>query len=63
MRVSQGADAIGQVRALSGTERGFIETWEAEAYRRNAAAFSRDRGRFGGRIALVTGAAQGFGLK
>ena len=34
-----------------------------EAYRRNAAAFSRDRGRFGGRIALVTGAAQGFGLE
>ena len=34
-----------------------------EAYRRNAAAFSRDRGRFGGRVALVTGAAQGFGLE
>ena len=63
MRVSEGADAIGQVRALSDTERGFIETWEVEAYRRNAAAFSRDRGRFGCRIALVTGAAQGFGLE
>jgi rhamnose utilization protein RhaD (predicted bifunctional aldolase and dehydrogenase)/NAD(P)-dependent dehydrogenase (short-subunit alcohol dehydrogenase family) len=63
MRVSQGADTIGHVRALSDEERGFIETWEVEAYRRNAAAFSRDRGRFGGRIALVTGAAQGFGLE
>ena len=63
MRVSEGADAIGRVRALSHAERGFIETWEVEAYRRNAAAFSRDRGRFGGRIALVTGAAQGFGLE
>ncbi len=60
---SQGADAIGHVRALSDEERGFIETWEVEAYRRNAAAFSRDRGRFGGRVALVTGAAQGFGLE
>ncbi len=63
MRVSEGADALGRVRALSDTERGFIETWEVEAYRRNAAAFSRDRGRFGGRVALVTGAAQGFGLE
>jgi rhamnose utilization protein RhaD (predicted bifunctional aldolase and dehydrogenase)/NAD(P)-dependent dehydrogenase (short-subunit alcohol dehydrogenase family) len=63
MRVAEGADAVGQVRALSDDERGFIETWEVEAYRRNAAAFSRDRGRFGGRIALVTGAAQGFGLE
>jgi NAD(P)-dependent dehydrogenase (short-subunit alcohol dehydrogenase family) len=63
MRVSEGADALGRVRALSDAERGFIETWEVEAYRRNAAAFSRDRGRFGGRIALVTGAAQGFGLE
>jgi rhamnose utilization protein RhaD (predicted bifunctional aldolase and dehydrogenase)/NAD(P)-dependent dehydrogenase (short-subunit alcohol dehydrogenase family) len=63
MRVAEGADAIGRVRALSDDERGFIETWEVEAYRRNAAAFSRDRGRFGGRVALVTGAAQGFGLE
>ncbi|HZW00843.1 MAG TPA: SDR family NAD(P)-dependent oxidoreductase, partial [Candidatus Deferrimicrobium sp.] len=63
MRVAEGADALGRVRALSDAERGFIETWEVEAYRRNAAAFSRDRGRFGGRIALVTGAAQGFGLE
>jgi len=63
MRVAEGADALGRVRALSDEERGFIETWEVEAYRRNAAAFSRDRGRFGGRIALVTGAAQGFGLE
>jgi rhamnose utilization protein RhaD (predicted bifunctional aldolase and dehydrogenase)/NAD(P)-dependent dehydrogenase (short-subunit alcohol dehydrogenase family) len=63
LRVSEGADALGRVRALSDSERGFIETWEVEAYRRNAAAFSRDRGRFGGRVALVTGAAQGFGLE
>jgi NAD(P)-dependent dehydrogenase (short-subunit alcohol dehydrogenase family) len=63
MRVSEGADAIGRARALTDEERTFIETWEVEAYRRNAAAFSRDRGRFGGRIALVTGAAQGFGLE
>jgi sorbitol-6-phosphate 2-dehydrogenase len=51
------------VRALTDDERSFIETWEVEAYRRGAAAFGRDAGRFSGRIALVTGAAQGFGLE
>lgn len=62
LRVAEGADALGRVRALTDAERGFIETWEVEAYRRGAAAFGRDAGRFSGRIALVTGAAQGFGL-
>ena len=62
MRVAEAADAIGRVRALSVEERTFIETWEVEAYRRGAAAFGRAPGRFAGRIALVTGAAQGFGL-
>ena len=62
MRVSEAADAIGRVRALSDDERTFIETWEVEAYRRGAAAFGRAPGPFAGRVALVTGAAQGFGL-
>jgi NAD(P)-dependent dehydrogenase (short-subunit alcohol dehydrogenase family)/rhamnose utilization protein RhaD (predicted bifunctional aldolase and dehydrogenase) len=63
LRVAEGADALGRVRALTDVERGFIETWEVEAYRRGAAAFGRDAGRFSGRVALVTGAAQGFGLE
>jgi NAD(P)-dependent dehydrogenase (short-subunit alcohol dehydrogenase family)/rhamnose utilization protein RhaD (predicted bifunctional aldolase and dehydrogenase) len=62
LRVSEAADAIGRVRALTDAERGFIETWEVEAYRRGAAAFGRAPGPFAGRVALVTGAAQGFGL-
>jgi NAD(P)-dependent dehydrogenase (short-subunit alcohol dehydrogenase family)/rhamnose utilization protein RhaD (predicted bifunctional aldolase and dehydrogenase) len=62
LRVYEGADALGRVRALSDEERGFIEHWEVEAYRKNAAAFGRAPGRFAGRVALVTGAAQGFGL-
>jgi rhamnose utilization protein RhaD (predicted bifunctional aldolase and dehydrogenase)/NAD(P)-dependent dehydrogenase (short-subunit alcohol dehydrogenase family) len=62
LRVYESADAIGRVRALSDEERGFIEHWEVEAYRKNAAAFGRSPGRFAGRVALVTGAAQGFGL-
>jgi NAD(P)-dependent dehydrogenase (short-subunit alcohol dehydrogenase family)/rhamnose utilization protein RhaD (predicted bifunctional aldolase and dehydrogenase) len=62
LRVAEAADAIGRVRALTDGERGFIETWEVEAYRRGAAAFGRAPGPFAGRVALVTGAAQGFGL-
>jgi len=62
LRVYEGADRLGRVRALSDHERGFIEHWEVETYRKNAAAFDRDPGRFAGSVALVTGAAQGFGL-
>ncbi len=62
LRVYEAADSIGRVRALSDDERGFIEHWEVEAYRRGAAAFGRSPGRFAGRVALITGAAQGFGL-
>ena len=62
LRVAEGAIRLGGVRALAETERSFIETWEAESYRRGVAAGSDGGGRFNGRIALVTGAAQGFGL-
>jgi len=62
LRVGEGALALGAVRALSGPERSFIEAWEAEAYRRDVAAGPPGKGRFAGKVALVTGAAQGFGL-
>ena len=62
LRVYEGADALGHVRALTDEERGFIEHWEVEAYRKNAAAFDRAPGRFAGSVAFVTGAAQGIGL-
>jgi NAD(P)-dependent dehydrogenase (short-subunit alcohol dehydrogenase family) len=62
LRVYEAADSLGRVRALADDERGFIESWEVEAYRKNAAAAGRSPGRFAGKVALVTGAAQGFGL-
>jgi len=62
LRVYEGADALGSVQPMSDEDRDFIEHWEVEAYRKNAAAFDRSPGRFEGRIALITGAAQGFGL-
>ncbi|WP_232548705.1 SDR family NAD(P)-dependent oxidoreductase [Propioniciclava soli] len=59
--VARDADRIGRVRAMDARERRFIETWEAEAYRQAQAAQGAV-GRLAGRVALVTGAAQGFGL-
>jgi NAD(P)-dependent dehydrogenase (short-subunit alcohol dehydrogenase family)/rhamnose utilization protein RhaD (predicted bifunctional aldolase and dehydrogenase) len=40
----------------------FILNWEAEAHRKKVSAGPARAGRLAGRIALVTGAAQGFGL-
>lgn len=62
LRVAQGARAMGGVKALDDAERTFIEAWEAEAYRRGVAAGAAVTGRLAGKVALVTGAAQGFGL-
>ena len=62
LRVGAGAARLGGVRHLSDHERTFIEDWEAEAYRKGIAAGDDSGGRVAGRVALVTGAAQGFGL-
>ena len=62
IRVMTGAARLGGVQALSEGHRRFIETWEVEAYRKQIAR-SGSAGRMAGRIAVVTGAAQGFGLE
>jgi rhamnose utilization protein RhaD (predicted bifunctional aldolase and dehydrogenase)/NAD(P)-dependent dehydrogenase (short-subunit alcohol dehydrogenase family) len=62
LRVGEGALRLGSVRPLSDAERRFIEAWEAESYRRDVAVGAVRPGRFAGKVALVTGAAQGFGL-
>ena len=61
LRVAVGADALGRFRPMSESETGFIEHWEAEEYRRQVDAGSRD-GRLDGKVVVVTGAAQGLGL-
>lgn len=61
VRVAADAARLGGVRVMSDAEREFIETWEAEAYRKAQAAPGAS-GRLQGRVAMVTGAAQGFGL-
>ncbi len=61
LRVTRDANRIGTVQVMDQAQRGFIETWEAEAYRQKVAA-GVSSGRLTGKIAVVTGAAQGFGL-
>ncbi len=61
LRVARDAGRIGTVRCLDEAERGFIENWEAESYRKSIAASAR-AGRMTGKVVMVTGAAQGFGL-
>jgi rhamnose utilization protein RhaD (predicted bifunctional aldolase and dehydrogenase)/NAD(P)-dependent dehydrogenase (short-subunit alcohol dehydrogenase family) len=60
--VSVEAHRLGGVRPLADRERQFIERWEAEAYRKRVSAGTASAGRVRGSVAVVTGAAQGFGL-
>ena len=61
IRIAGGARRLGGARALSTRDRQFIEFWEVEAYRRKIAAGSAVTGRMQDKVAVVTGAAQGFG--
>ena len=61
LRVTRDANRLGTVQVMDRAQRGFIENWEAEAYRQKVAA-GANSGRLVGKIAMVTGAAQGFGL-
>ena len=61
MKVSWLSESFGGPKFLSAREIEFIDTWEVESYRRKVAKSGAVRRRVDGRIALVTGAAQGFG--
>ncbi len=58
--VQQLAAAFGGPRYLTPRARTFIETWEVESYRQKI-ALAASGGRLQGKVAIVTGAAQGFG--
>jgi NAD(P)-dependent dehydrogenase (short-subunit alcohol dehydrogenase family)/rhamnose utilization protein RhaD (predicted bifunctional aldolase and dehydrogenase) len=58
--VQQLAAAFGGARFLDARARTFIETWEVESYRQKVSLAS-SAGRLQGKVAVVTGAAQGFG--
>lgn len=59
-RIIKLAGKLGGLRGIGRKERAFIDSWDAEAYRR-AKASSATEGRLKGRVALVTGAARGIG--
>ncbi len=61
MKVSWLSESFGGPKFLSARDIEFIDTWEVENYRRKVAKSGSARRRVDGRIALVTGAAQGFG--
>ncbi|HUI69558.1 MAG TPA: SDR family NAD(P)-dependent oxidoreductase [Spirochaetia bacterium] len=61
MKVSWLSESFGGPRFLTARDIEFIDTWEVENYRRKVAKTGAARRRVDGRIAIVTGAAQGFG--
>ncbi len=67
IKVMAGATRLGGgargVSYLTDRQRLFIENWEFEVYRKKVAAGHAAVGRLKGKIAVVTGAAQGFGLE
>jgi rhamnose utilization protein RhaD (predicted bifunctional aldolase and dehydrogenase)/NAD(P)-dependent dehydrogenase (short-subunit alcohol dehydrogenase family) len=63
VKVMAGATRLGGVSYLTDRERRFIEDWEVESYRRSISLATAGGGRLKGKVAVVTGAAQGFGLE
>ncbi|NOY82916.1 MAG: SDR family NAD(P)-dependent oxidoreductase [Kiritimatiellaeota bacterium] len=60
--VRQLTEAFGGPRFLADRERGFIENWEVESYRRKVTAGDGRAGRVHQKVCVITGGAQGFGL-
>ncbi len=63
IKVMAGATQLGGIKAMSKEQALFIDNWEVEKYRRRAAESGNKQGRVYGKVAVVTGAAQGFGLE
>ncbi|MGD0091759.1 MAG: SDR family NAD(P)-dependent oxidoreductase [Planctomycetota bacterium] len=63
VEVMAGAHKLGGINYMTAADRDFIEGWEVESYRKKVAAAAGAKGRAAGKVAVVTGAAQGFGLE
>ncbi len=62
LKVLHYSRSFGGPQPMPPAQADFILNWEAEAHRKKVSAGTGRAGRLAGRIALVTGAAQGFGL-
>lgn len=60
MKISAYTESFGGQHFMTPEQIQFIDTWEVENYRRKFAGGSR-KGRLDNKIAIITGAAQGFG--
>ncbi len=63
IKVMAGARRLGGLRYMNSGLRKFIEEWEVESYRKTVSASGQASGRAAGKVVVVTGAAQGFGLE
>jgi rhamnose utilization protein RhaD (predicted bifunctional aldolase and dehydrogenase)/NAD(P)-dependent dehydrogenase (short-subunit alcohol dehydrogenase family) len=63
IKVMTGAQRLGGVNRLTKSQYRFIEEWEVESYRKKVSTGAASAGRAAGKVALVTGAAQGFGFE
>jgi rhamnose utilization protein RhaD (predicted bifunctional aldolase and dehydrogenase)/NAD(P)-dependent dehydrogenase (short-subunit alcohol dehydrogenase family) len=63
IEVMAAARGLGGILPMTQEHRRFIESWEAEAYRKRVAKAAVAAGRAANKVAVVTGAAQGFGLE
>jgi len=61
LRIGFLSENFGGPRFLTPSQIAFIDNWEVENYRRGIGKAAGAHGRLEGRIAVVTGAAQGFG--
>jgi len=61
IKVSYYASSCGGIKLLSPEQVDFIDRWEAENYRRKIAKAPGEENKLQNKIAIVTGAAQGFG--
>jgi rhamnose utilization protein RhaD (predicted bifunctional aldolase and dehydrogenase)/NAD(P)-dependent dehydrogenase (short-subunit alcohol dehydrogenase family) len=61
LKVMKNSATFGGPHFMNGKQAKFIDEWEVEGYRRKVAAAQRASGRVVGKVAVVTGAAQGFG--
>ena len=63
IQIMGGAGQLGAINYLTDRERTFIEDWEVESYRKRVSLASAGNDRATGKVAVITGAAQGFGLE
>ncbi len=61
LKVIRNSTAFGGPHFLNDRQMKFIDEWEVESYRRKIAGGAQSPGRVAGKVAIITGAAQGFG--